>query len=411
MMKNILLRFWFTDKLPIEHIKVPKGSGLRLYFSRWLIHPIKRRVAKYYLIFLRKFFGIRVIGITGSVGKTTTKEMIASILSQTRKTTSSFANIDPIYNIPTTILRATPSTKYLILEMGVEFPGEMDFYLWLAQPKIGVVTTIYWTHTQFLGDIKGVAREKGKLVERLPKDGDAVLNYDDPEVRKLAARTKAKVVWYGSSGKCDVSSSKIRIDSDLTTSFTISAKGKREEIRLKLLGKHFVPLALAAAGVGLANGLSLSEIKRGLEKVEPQPHRMVPIRLKNGVIIIDDTYNANPLATAEALRVLGEVGRGKRELLVLGDMKELGSFENEGHRGVGRIAREVGVNLIFGLGALTKLTIDEMVKKGFNPNKTFWSDDIKEITRALKKEIKLDDIILLKGSRSMAMEEIVAALM
>lgn len=409
-MKNIFLRFWFTDRLPIEHIKVPKGGGLRLYFSRWFFHPIKRRVARFYLLFLRKFFGLTIIAVTGSAGKTTAKEMLASILELKGKTVWTAANIDPVYNIPTTILGCSPKTKYLILEMGVEFPGEMDFYLWLAQPKIGVVTTIYWTHTQFLGDIKGVAREKGKLIERLPKDGSAVLNFDDPEVRKLAAKTKAKVVWYGSSRECDVGSSKVRINSDLTTSFTISAKGKREEIRLKLLGKHFVPLALAAAGVGLVSGLSLSEIKRGLEEVEPQPHRMVPISLKNGVVIIDDTYNANPLATAEAIRVLSEVGRRKRKLLIFGEMRELGSFEKEGHREIGRITLAEGVDYFLGLGPLTKLAIEEMVKKGFSPNKSFWSDDIKEITKALKKEIRPGDVILLKGSRAMAMEEIVAAL-
>src|SRR3989344_2587811 len=130
-----------------------------------LIHPIKRRISKLYLIFLRRFFGLKVIGITGSAGKTSTKEMIISILSLKARTVASFANIDPVYNIPTTILRCTPLTKYLVLEMGVEYPNEMDFYLWLVKPDVGVITNIFPTHTLFLKDIEGVYKEKSKLIK------------------------------------------------------------------------------------------------------------------------------------------------------------------------------------------------------------------------------------------------------
>ena len=180
---NPIIRWWVTPKLPENHIFIggdsrPKESSalLGIYIRRWLIHPIKRRIAKYYLAILRRFFGLKVIGITGSTGKTTTKEMITSILRQEGKTTSSYANIDPVYNIPSTILRCSPSTKFLVLEMGVEFPGEMDFYLWLAKPDIGVVTNIYPTHTLFFGDVEGVYKEKSKLVKGLNTNGVAVLN-------------------------------------------------------------------------------------------------------------------------------------------------------------------------------------------------------------------------------------------
>ena len=165
-------------------------------FKKWVIHPIKRRVAKYYLWFLRKFTSIKVIGITGSAGKTTTKEMLASILKLDEKTVYSFANIDPVYNIPTTILKCTLSTKYLILEMGVEYPGEMDFYLWLAQPDIGVITNIFPTHTEFLKDIEGVLEEKSKLIKSLSKNSFAVLNESDSRLKSLVNKTKAKIIWF-----------------------------------------------------------------------------------------------------------------------------------------------------------------------------------------------------------------------
>ena len=199
MSKNSLARLWFGP-IPDEHVKVIIRSP-KEYLYKLLIHPIKRRVAKYYLLLLRKVFGLKVIGITGSAGKSTTKEMTASILTESGKTVASYANIDPVFNIPSTILKCSPQTRFLVLEMGVEYPGEMDFYLWLAKPDIGLMTNIYPAHTEFFENIQGIAKEKGKLIRALKPQGFAVLNKENNSLREISKEVKAKIVWYGDGGE------------------------------------------------------------------------------------------------------------------------------------------------------------------------------------------------------------------
>src|SRR3989304_4696340 len=223
---NPLFRWWVTPRLPINHIYLTNEERhvginklMGTYIKRFFIHPIKRRLAKYYLITLKKIFGLKVIAITGSAGKTTTKEMIASILKQDGGTIASLANIDPIYNIPSTILRCTPFTKYLVLEMGIEYPGEMDFYLWLATPDMGVITNIYPTHTEFLGDVGGVYMEKSKLVRSLKKNDIAVLNSQDKYLTKLKNSLTGKIVWFGDGTA--VMASQEKLQKNFTTEFRI----------------------------------------------------------------------------------------------------------------------------------------------------------------------------------------------
>src|SRR3989344_6054436 len=189
-MKNIL-QVWVGKDLPLIHVKLDKG--LKKLFYDLVIHPVKRRIAKLYVLTLQKFFGLIVIGITGSAGKTTTKEMIVGVLRKVDQTVWSKENIDPIFNIPTTILRCTPKTKYLILEMGVEYPYEMDFYLWIVKPTIGVITNIFPTHTLYFGDEKGVLKEKSKLVKNTKV---AVLNLDDKHSLSLRDKYSSKIVWF-----------------------------------------------------------------------------------------------------------------------------------------------------------------------------------------------------------------------
>ncbi|MEK7497668.1 MAG: UDP-N-acetylmuramoyl-tripeptide--D-alanyl-D-alanine ligase [Patescibacteria group bacterium] len=414
-MVSPLVQNWVGPHLPQEHIFVPPekkptnaNDVARLYFRKWLIHPLKRHLTHSYSEALAAI-GCEIIGITGSAGKTTVKELIASVLSQKFNTVYTPANIDPIYNIPTTVLKTPLNTQKLILEMGIEYPGEMDFYLWLAKPKTGVVTTIYYTHTQFLGSLDNVKREKGKLIESLPKNGYAILNYDDRNVRDLAKVTDAEVVWYGTDSKADIRATDIEFTDDLKTKFILKLGSEAEEITLNLFGQQFVPLALAAAAVGHLDGIEIKKIKHGLEKVGRQPHRMIPIKLENGTTIIDDSYNANPLATKEALRVLGNIGKGRRKIFIFAEMKELGQYEEKSHREVGAFAAETGVNITFGLGELTRFTLKEIDKRR-RGSKTIFSESKKELIELVKKTVRPGDVILVKGSRSMAMEEVVDCL-
>ena len=412
-----IVKWWLTPKFPENHInKVllykPEGINnlIKDRLRIFIIHPIKRRMAKYYLAFLQKFFGLEVIAVTGSVGKTTAKEMLASVLSKKGKTVASYANIDPIYNIPTTILKCRPQTKFLVLEMGVEYPGEMDFYLWLAKPKTGVVTAIYWTHTEFLKDLRNVIKEKGKLIQDLPKNGLAVLNIDERSAIELSKKTDAEVIWIGLSEKSDVKSSNISFTKDFKTKFELITKTGRIDIRLNLLGQQFVPLALATVAVGLKYGIDLKEIKIGLEELKPLDHRMITHILKNRSTIIDDTYNANPLAAKEAIRLLADIANGKRKILVLGDMKELGAYEKKGHEEVGCFAVKCGIDKILTLGESTKYTISEALRLGLGKDNVFNFDNKKTLIKKLKATVKPRDVILIKGSRSMALEEVVESL-
>lgn len=411
-----IIQWWVAPHLPKQHIFVAPekrpseiSKVSRLYFRKWLIHPIKRRLTHGYSRVLAKL-GCGIIGVAGSAGKTTTKDMIASILSQKYKTAWSPGNIDPVYNIPTTTLSANPRTERLVLEMGIEFPGEMDFYLWLAQPSVGVMTNIYWTHTEFLGSLNDVIKEKGRLIESLPRRGFAILNIDDPQVRKLKRTTKAKIVWYGLSPKAQIKGKNISFTKDFKTKFTLEIEGEKQEVELSLLGQHFVSLALAAAAVGHINSMDIKLIKKGLEKASPQPHRMIPLRLKNGTILIDDSYNANPIAVMEAIRLVSSIGKKRRKMLVLGEMKELGRYEEKGHREVGKFAVEKGIDFIITLGPTTRFTIDEALKRGTKKNNTFIAKDKKELLMKVKSVIRPKDIVLVKGSRSLAMEEVVEKL-
>jgi len=180
---NPIISWWVTPKLPVQDVfELPLLMNRSLLaksvhiISQWLVHPIKRRLARWYLKILQRFTNIKVIAVTGSAGKSTTVQIISSILSGSAKTLSTPPSIDPIYNVPNTILKCRPGIKYLVLEMSVEYPGEMDYYLWLARPDVGVITNIFPTHTEFLGSADGVLKEKSKLVLSLPKNGTAVLN-------------------------------------------------------------------------------------------------------------------------------------------------------------------------------------------------------------------------------------------
>lgn len=410
-----LAQWWLTPKFPkkhIENIRAYKPNGLRAslrnFYRTWILHPVKRRLAKYYLIFLKSVFGLKVIGVTGSAGKTTTKEMIVSILKTSGQTVYSYANIDPVYNIPTTILRCKPSTKYLVLEMGIEFPGEMDFYLWMAEPDIGVLTNINATHVEFMGSIEGVAREKGKLVKALNRNGVAVLNSLDNYSKEISKGLRTNIVWYGEGSH--ISASNISQTSDLNTIFSLNYKENNKIIQIPYLGKHFVHNALAGAAVAISLNLNLYQIKTGLENIEKPDHRMNKIESKKGYLIIDDTYNANPLAVKETISSFKEIKTKGKKIFVFGEMKELGTLANKSHKEIGRQISESDIDYLLCIGDLTKFTINEAIKYGFPKSRSYFGDYNIQIINRVKEIIKKNDSILIKGSRSMKLEEVVEAI-
>lgn len=355
--------------------------------KKLIIHPIKRRIAKYYLIFLRKFFHLKVIGITGSAGKTSTKEMLASILRLRGKTVATYANIDPVYNIPTTILKCTPLTEYLVLEMGVEYQGEMDFYLWLAKPDIVVITNIYPTHTEFFKDERGVFKEKKKLAEALGKTGVAILNKEDPILHGFNGRLSAKIVWFGKA----------------------EAEAISKEIHLPILGEQFAENAAAAATCASLLGAKKEEIKTGLESFIPPEHRMRVLKHKTGAIILDDTYNNNPRAAREALKTFASFAKNKKKIIIMGDMLELGTLEEKYHREIGALIGMMDIDLLIGVGLASKLMVEEATK-ALGPKRTKWVPSEAKVRKVLGTHLSRNAAVLIKGSRSIHLERVVESI-
>lgn len=382
------------DRLP-ERVKIP----LRRPF-----HGARRLLARFWR---HLYPDIQVITITGSVGKTTAKEMIAAVLATKYRVVKTEANLDPVFNLPMTLLKLRPGTQKLVLEFAVEYPGEMDLFLSYSKPDIAVVTSLYWTHTQFLKDVAGVAEEKGKMVEAIKPGGWAVLNRDDRRVRQLAQRSRAQTFWYGViSEEASLRAEKVNL-SRRGVDFDLVLEAERAKITLPVLGRQMVYAALAAASVGILSGLTLKEIRRGIGKTQYQPNRMRPLPGPQGSFLIDDTYNSNPLGAMAALETLVAVAAPGRAIAVLGEMKELGDYEVTGHRQVGSRAAELGVDQIVTLGPVAALIGDEARSKG-TPVKEFSTK--KEIADYLKKEIKRADAVLFKASRAVGFEEIVSQL-
>lgn len=367
------------------------------------LHLLKIYLAKQYAkLYPQDTF----IGVTGSVGKTTTTQALLAVLSQQFKTIATQPNLDPILNIPSTILKLKPSVKKVILEMGIEYPEEMDFYLQIVKPKMVVVTRISFAHSEFLGDLNQILEEKGKLVESIPKGGIVLLNYDDLNSRKLAQKCQGKVYYFGlDSQNCTIWAGNIRIE-NLKTVFELNFGVERVQVRYHLLGEHQVYSALAAAAAGVVLGIPLTKIKIALESLEPFAHRCQVLTGSHGSIIIDDTYNSSPYAVEAAIDTLIKIP-SKRKILVLGEMRELGTFSEKLHREIARKIYKEKIDYVFLGGGDTKFISDELNSLGF------WEDRLEsnltnsQIVSGLLKVLEKGDVCLIKASRAVRLDEVV----
>lgn len=375
--------------------------------SQWLTHPIKRRLARAYLKYLRRYGNIKVVGITGSVGKTTTTAILTSILKRAGKTVCSAEGIDPVYNIPNTILRANRGTKYLVLEMSVEYIDEMDYYLWLAKPDISIITNISITHTQFLKDKEGISNEKGKIIKYLDKDGTAILNADDSIVKGLSRVTKANVIYFGENA--NISASDIRLNEDMSTNFTLHIGMDKKVVHIDALGKQFVSNALAAAATANALGVGIDDIVKGIELFERPRHRLNVFKSSTNGIIFDDTYNSNPRAASESLDTFDEISGSRKKIAVIGDMLELGKFEEAAHRELGKKAGGLGLSYLIGVGSAARFVVEEATRHMGNKN-CFLVGSSTEALELVKPLISKDTALFVKGSRSIHLEKLVESL-
>lgn len=358
--------------------------------------------------FWRRKLSLRVIGVTGSVGKSTTKEAIAQVLSQRYKTLKSLANLNNEIGLPLNILRLTPGHQYAVLEMGFYVPGEIAQLCEIALPQIGVINNIGTVHAERAGSQEIIAQGKGELVEALPAapDGIAILNYDDPFVQAMNQRTQAQVFYYGLAPAADLWADHVEGLGLEGIRLRLHHHKETLVVRVPMIGRHSVHTVLRAAAVGLVEGLTWDEIVRGLQESQAQL-RLVAVRAENGALILDDTYNASPESTLAALNLLEEL-KGRR-VAVLGDMLELGQYEREGHEKVGARAAEVA-DVLVTFGVRAHLIAESARRAGMKKPMVHEFEDLEPTVQWLDKNLTGQDAVLVKGSNGLRMDRIVSAL-
>lgn len=341
--------------------------------------------------------GAMVVGVTGSNGKTTVKEMIASVLSTQGKTLKTQGNFNNHIGVPLTLLRLQEE-KLAVVEMGASASGEIATLAALVRPNIGVVTNCAQAHLVGFGSHEGVAKAKGELFESLSEDGVAIINRDDPFAAFwLSCVKNGSVISFGFNVEADVTA-----EQNETGQWQISTPVGSFELKMPLTGKHNVSNAMAAAAVGVALGINSEEIAFGLEQVQPVIGRLTFVNGVNGSQIIDDTYNANPASFAAAIDVLVQ-SKGEH-WMVIGDMAELGENADEIHADLGLKAREAGVDYLYACGEKSRSAAASF---GLN---SFFFEDQEDLIKKLSEQITGDVTVLVKGSRAMKMERVVEAL-
>jgi UDP-N-acetylmuramoyl-tripeptide--D-alanyl-D-alanine ligase len=373
---------------------------VKAHSSLWAL----QRVAAFW----RQRYDVRVIGITGSVGKTTTKELVAAVLSRRYETLKSEASYNNEIGLPLTLMKLTSAHERVVLEMGMYDVGEIADLARIAQPHVGVVTIIGPVHLQRAGSIERIVQAKTELVKALPPapEGVAILNYDDERVRGMAQATQARVLTYGLSPEADLWADDIEGLGLDGIRFRLHYGDEELFVKVPLLGQHSVHTALRAAAVGLVEGMTWQEIIEGLRGPSAQL-RLVAVPGPKGATVLDDTYNASPASTIAALNLLEELEG--RKIAVLGDMLELGDYEEEGHQKVGMRALEVA-DMLITVGPRGRIIGEAALRWGMSSEQVHILEENAEAIALLEATVMGDDVVLVKGSRAMKMEEIVSAL-
>ena len=354
---------------------------------------------------------IPVVAITGSNGKTTTKEMVALILSQKFRVLKTEGNLNNLIGLPLTVLNIDDSHDVAVLELGMNSFGEIARLSEICKPDIALITNVGSGHLEGLGSIEGVAKAKGEILEGLKAGGTFVVNADDPYIREIAKGWKGNLVSFGiDSADADVKTLLIDYSCCYGSGVAISMHLKEKALSAKLmgLGLHNIYNATAAAAVGLAMGIGPDEIRKGLEEWRPFKGRFELHRLDCGVNLIDDTYNANPNSVAMALKTLADVKGPGRGIVILGDMLELGVYASEAHYEIGKKAASTGVDFLFLLGTLSSAHTSRGARDGgMEEGQIVICSDYKDVSGHVNPILTGGDWVLVKGSRGMAMEKVV----
>ncbi|MEJ5185994.1 MAG: UDP-N-acetylmuramoyl-tripeptide--D-alanyl-D-alanine ligase [Candidatus Geothermincolales bacterium] len=351
----------------------------------------------------------RVAGITGSSGKTLTKDFLYSIMKRTGRAVASPASYNNEVGMPLTVLAADEATEYLILEMGARGKGHVEGLCRYARPEVGIITNIGWAHLRYFGSRKGIAEAKSELVASLPPDGLAVLPRDDEFWEYLVKRSSAPVISFGLSRKAQVRAEKIVADEKGRPSFLLVVEGKEvARIDLPLPGMHLVTNALAACAAALHWGAGVSHIVEGLEDAEVSEGRMEMIETRSDVTVINDAYNANPASMRSALETFAALAGERRAIAVLGDMAELGRFSEEAHREVGRLAVECGTDILIAVGRRARSIARAALEAGLPRGSVFAVRTTEQAAEVLRAILEPGDVVLVKGSNFLGLHRLPA---
>ncbi len=378
--------------------------------------------------FVLRKIEIPVLGITGSTGKTSTREAVAAVLGRRFHVFHNPANYSGRFGLPIALGRLAPEHQIAVLEMACDSFDEIAHLTRLTRPRAGIVTAVHHAHLAYLGSLDAIAREKGRLVEALPPargGGLAILNYDDPRVRGMRDRTQAQVVTYGFNSDAHLVASHVRCDRDGTT-FLLHLAGPqgtgyacypaRDHVYVRLLGRHQVYTALAAIAVGMAYKIPWEEILAALASLRPLPGRLNPLPGLNGSLILDDSYSANPASMLAALEALTDLARAEqpfrayRRVAVLGDMGQLGAYEQEGHQRVGRAAA-ARVDLLITVGERAETIAQAAKAAEKRPAEVAITYSPAEAARHLQERLSADDVVLVKGDVAARLEKVARALL
>jgi len=351
-----------------------------------------------------------VVAITGSNGKTTTKEMCAAILSVSAPCHRTPGNLNNQYGLPLTLLGRSEADRALVVELGMNHRGEIAQLVEIAKPTVGVITNVGTAHIEFLGSREQIAREKGDLIAHLPAEGTAVLNADDPLVIAQRSQTTARVISFGTSIDADVRGGDIEWIDDRGYRLEVETPEGSGTVEVQGMGPTTVINALAAAAAALAAGASLPDVTKGLANYKGITGRLERRELSGGITLVDDTYNANPQSVEAALRLLAEIKGAHRATAILGDMGELGKTAELAHREVGRLTAMLGIDFLIALGARAQTIAAGAVDSGMDPAHVVVAKDHGDASERACGFLKERDTALVKGSRSMRMERVVEAI-
>jgi UDP-N-acetylmuramoyl-tripeptide--D-alanyl-D-alanine ligase len=365
---------------------------------------------------------LAVVGVTGSSGKTSTKDLLAALLAVAGPTVAPQGSFNNEIGLPLTALRCDASTRFLVAEMGARMPGNITYLTRITPPDIAVVLNVGAAHAGVFGSREETARTKGELPEALGEDGVAVLNADDPLVAAMAARTRGRVVRFGLSPDASVRAADVRLDAWSRPSFTLhTPQGDATRVSLPLHGQHHVANALAAAAVALEAGLRPARIAELLTTVRPASRwRMEVTTRPDGVTVVNDAYNANPDSVRAALKALAAMGRpedgparstGRRTWAVLGEMLELGEIAREEHDAVGRLAVRLDVSRLVAVGEGARAIHTGASQEGSWGEESIWVPDAAAALELLRAQLAPGDVVLVKASRSVGLEAVATALL